>query len=343
MMDKLFHILRCSAKFSPRRTMRTPASKFVKSVLNLKQFIHHLILLTVVVQPVQGWSAKPVLVDGIVAIVGSDIILKSDVKQLRTQLKTPGLAEAMYGKTFDHIPDDEDALNMLIEEKLIQEAVRAIGVQISEDEVESTITQIASKNNATTKQLIDMLKAEGMNYESYKDNIRLRLKKDRFKAQFITPYVSVSDDQVKRHLEKLHPSLSLVDATFVVLSATEAKKWKTFKTSKTRAQRITSGEHESKPTAYTGYFHDLAPAVAKPLKGQKPGYVTPVIKIGDQYVVVRLDQFRKGHVEETPQYQEQFQIAKGKLLQEAYQKYMIRWVRQQKYNVDIQLIDLKKS
>lgn len=283
------------------------------------------------------------IVDGIIATVGSEIVLQSELEELKHQLRMPGLAEAMYGKKLDKVPSDAEILDMLIEDKLIEETVREMGVEIAETEVESTITQIASKNHVNKQELINMLKQEGVDYNKYKDNIRSRLKKDRFKAQFITPYVTVSDDQVRRHLEQGMSSLAMLDTTFVVLAPDEVKEWQSLNNAAERLKKMSVTTFKGPPTPYSAYLQDFAPKLAQDLKGKKKGYVTPVLEMDGRFVLVKIDQIRKGHREDSSQYQEKFQEAKSKILQEAYKKYMDRWVKQRKHNVDIKFLTLPKS
>lgn len=290
-----------------------------------------------------GFYVQAEVIDGIVAIVGTEVILKSEIEELKQQLSMPGMADALYGAEAPEEVTDADVLNMLIEDKLVEEAIREIGVQISEEEVESTINQIAKKNNAPKEQLIQMLKREGISYTQYKENIRSRLKKDRFRAQFITPYVTVTDEQVRRFMEREFPKTSLYDTTFVILSEDETAIWQSLKSQADRSKTMQSSSFKHTPTSYTGYFDEFAPEVAAALQGKMAGHITPVLALGNQNVVVRIDNIRKGDIEETPQYKEKFGRAKARLLQQAYKKYMEQWVKKRRFEVDIQLIDLPKN
>ena len=284
--------------------------------------------------------SKVPIADGIVAIVGSIIITSSDVKKAKIELNQLSMQQTLYGQESVAKLSEEDILEILIEEKLVDIAINRIGIEVKDSEVESTITRILSSNQMSKEQLIGYIKQEGLDYEVYRENIRSRLLKERFRAQFIDPYIRVTDEQIKRELQKTYSMKNYYDLTFVILSPSEVEMWKTLP-EKDRKSIIQTFQFDSSPTPFTGFLKDLAPQVSKKLKNKPTGYTTGVISLAGQSAVIRINSIGKRGMEDTTEYIEKFEEIRRKLYQSSYKRYMIQWVKQQKLNLRIERFELK--
>jgi len=100
------------------------------------------------------------LLDRVVAVVGDEPILQSDVLKLKKDVAaTPALAGAYRlspGETnFDKI------LDRMIEDKIIKQSVKELDIGVSDAEVENQISTIAKQNKLTLNQLGKSKKIRG--------------------------------------------------------------------------------------------------------------------------------------------------------------------------------------
>ncbi len=123
-----------------------------------------------------GWGlAAEAVVDRIVAVVNQDIITLSELEKW----KGPFVAEI---KAEDRLEKQEKTqevlrklLDRLVEEKLIDQEVKRIGIKLTGKEVEAAVDEIRQKNNLSPQQFERALAAEGMNLEAFKKQLEKQI------------------------------------------------------------------------------------------------------------------------------------------------------------------------
>ena len=112
-------------------------------------------------------QATEQLVEGIAAQVGNEIVLASEVLELsgpiEERMKKDGAPEAEILKM------RRDALERLIETKLLSSVVERLELGADRDEVDSAIAAIASDNNLTIEQLLSSITGHGLTIEEYRN------------------------------------------------------------------------------------------------------------------------------------------------------------------------------
>ncbi|MBL8952396.1 MAG: SurA N-terminal domain-containing protein [Myxococcaceae bacterium] len=104
-------------------------------------------------------TPKAVLVDRIVATVDDRVITTSLVDQRMVRFKETR----------------EQALTSLIERLLITRACRAVGLEVTPNDVESALAEIISKNQLTQPQFEHELKRQGWELAAYKLEVQGQL------------------------------------------------------------------------------------------------------------------------------------------------------------------------
>jgi peptidyl-prolyl cis-trans isomerase SurA len=290
-----------------------------------------------------GFVSKAPIVDGIVAVVGSKIITRSDIELARKQLASFALAEGAPGAgSLSQLSTDPELLDMLIEEKLVEIAINRIGIEIKESEVETTITRIIAGNKLTKDQLIRLLESEGMTYQAYKDNIRNRLQKERFRAQFIEPYIRVTDEQVRKVLKVETGSGDFYQLNFILLTPAETDMWNALDEKK-RGETWKKFKFTHAPIGFKGFLTELAQDVKTHIKTMSPGDFSGVITLSGQSAIIHVESVEQKTAEASPVYKEAFEQTRSRLYQEAYKKYMTQWVKQQKHQQRIEIYQLPET
>lgn len=111
--------------------------------------------------------AAPKLIDKIAAIVDKDIILESDINKLLDSIKC---------NKNQQLPDDvilhQQVLDQLIMDKMILQLAQQTNIIIDDNQLDHTISNIAVQHNITIDQLYSHLDHDGIDYKTYRAQIR---------------------------------------------------------------------------------------------------------------------------------------------------------------------------
>ncbi len=141
-------------------------------------------LIALLIAPFQtALSATEKTLDRVVAVVGQSPILQSEVdERLKLFKKTPLLSSIMGVE--DSRINFDGIMNHLIEDKIIEESARDLGVEVSDLEVTNQIQSIARQNKMSIDQLKRQLDREKIPFADYRSNIYLQLlKKNVFERE----------------------------------------------------------------------------------------------------------------------------------------------------------------
>ncbi len=145
--------------------------------------------------PVESEASSPqILVDGIAAQVGPDIVLISEVRALSAPLedrmRAAGAPPAEMAKI------RADALESLIERTLIKQAVRRAELGASDEEVDMAIEAIASENGLSASQLRRSVESQGLPFEVYRDKIKEEIEHTKALNGMVGSRVKVEESEV---------------------------------------------------------------------------------------------------------------------------------------------------
>ncbi|ELL8497659.1 peptidylprolyl isomerase SurA [Salmonella enterica] len=114
--------------------------------------------------------AAPQVVDKVAAIVNNGVVLESDVDGLMQSVKLNA------GQAGQQLPDDatlrHQILERLIMDQIILQMGQKMGVKITDEQLDQAIANIAKQNNMTMDQMRSRLAYDGLNYSTYRNQIR---------------------------------------------------------------------------------------------------------------------------------------------------------------------------
>lgn len=114
--------------------------------------------------------AAPQVVDKVAAVVNNGIVLESDVDGLMQSVKLNA------GQAGQQLPDDatlrHQILERLIMDQIILQMGQKMGVKITDEQLDQAIANIAKQNNMTMDQMRSRLAYDGLNYSTYRNQIR---------------------------------------------------------------------------------------------------------------------------------------------------------------------------
>ena len=117
-------------------------------------------------------SAMAQVVSRIAAVVNKDIITtyQLDLKlqeQLAKQERKPSPAQLGALR--------QEMLSRMIEETLVQQRIKALNLNVSEEEIETALLDVQQKNKMTREALEDAVTSQGLDLEDYRDNLKKQI------------------------------------------------------------------------------------------------------------------------------------------------------------------------
>ena len=135
------------------------------------------------------------LVDRIIAVVGKDVVMLSELKS-RAQENYSALSK----RNPDALPSQEQVLTStlddLILEKLQLAEASKLGITASSDRVAEAMAQIAKNNKLTLDQLREALAKEGSSFDFFRNKIKNQLTLQLLIDKEVTNRIQVSDSEI---------------------------------------------------------------------------------------------------------------------------------------------------
>lgn len=120
-------------------------------------------------------SPGQAVVDRIVAVVNQEVITLSEVENRSSSLKEKSEEKDRLEKRRRAYEFRRKALDLIIEEKLIDQEIKKAGIKIPGKEVDAAVEEIRRRNNVTQEEFESALAKEGFDLESFKKQIEKRL------------------------------------------------------------------------------------------------------------------------------------------------------------------------
>jgi parvulin-like peptidyl-prolyl isomerase len=289
-----------------------------------------------------GLSTSEAVVDRVVAVVNEEVITLSEVDRVIA----PFLKEAV--KAEDRLERKEQlnrirrqALDTLIEEKLLDYEIKKAGMKVTPREVEAIVDDIKKQNKATQQDLEMALAKEGMTFEQYKTQIEKRILRTKLVQWSAKVEPQASEKQLRDFYEQ-NAERYKTPETFrpahilfgIPKEAPPEKVQEVRKKCQEVLERIRKGEdfgemallYSQDPSAKErgdlGYFKkgELLPAFEKELNRLRVGEVGGIIRTEFGFHLIKLLDRRGG----TPM---PFEEAKARVQREYFESEMDRAVR----------------
>jgi peptidyl-prolyl cis-trans isomerase SurA len=139
-------------------------------------------------------SETEVLIEGIAAQVGNGVVLVSEVRRLAAPIETrmrkggapEGEIRAMRA----------EALERLIEQRLIEDIVRRAQLSATEAEVDQAVAAIAQENGLTLEQMRQSIASHGLTIEEYRAKIKGEIERNKVLGSMVRSRVQVDDAEL---------------------------------------------------------------------------------------------------------------------------------------------------
>ena len=262
---------------------------------------------------VAGAAQAAEVINRVEAVVGDDVITALDVDRMVKNMLPPETASGAEAKTAGQKLRGT-ALERLIEDKLFDQEVKRLQLNVSDQEIERYLGRIKQANQVSDEQFLAQLSRRGLTVKEYRQQLQRDILKHKLIAKEVQRSVVISDDQVEDYYKKnisQYKDLHKVHLRAIFLGvpedATPARK----DAVRQRAEELRSEAREKKnfaelaskysegPGAEKGgdlgalTASDLFPAMRQAVAELKPGEISPVIDMPRGYVFLQMVE-RKG-------------------------------------------------
>lgn len=287
-------------------------------------------------------SSSGVIVDRIIAVVNQEAITLSEVEKLigpsQEEIKTQDRLERQE-KINEVI---RKGLEMLIEEKLIDQEVKKTGIKVTSKEVDAALEDIKRRNAMTQEGFEKALAGEGLTLEALKTQIEKRIQRMKFIRWAVNIDTKIEEKEMRNFYEKnierylVSESFRPAQILFVLPKDAEPQEVLEIRTKCQRVlEKIKEGEDfgemallysedvSSKDRGDLGFFKkgELLPALEKEILRLQVGEVSGIIRTDFGFHLIKLLDRKGGN--SSP-----FEEVKEKVWQDYYEAEMQRSLRQ---------------
>ncbi len=316
--------------------------------LSVKFFLYFLIAI----------PATAKTVDKVIVSVNEDIILESDVEKFVAKSKSKNFQELFGGLDEKTFSDRNKIIDLLIEEKIIDQQVKKLELSASPQEVDGQIRSISKRNGISDKQLLDRLKQLGTTVEDYKLGLKRQIERRNLVEREIKPSLEVTEEQLRhfyeRNSKKEEGDVSYKLAHIFVRTGKDAKSradriYEELKTAPEKYDALCKEASDDTSTAATGGVLGAFPVsqLSKEFRAVvpklPPGKISPPVKTKAGYHILRVLESHAADFAGLSK--EQKELVKQQMVGSEVEKKMLLWLERKKGDAHIvsSAKDQKKS
>jgi len=150
--------------------------------------------------PHHGWAAETL--NRIVAIVNDDLVTLYELTQKieRTTGSTVDNLKAADNEQFIELR--RKIIEMMVDEKCAQEKIKELEIEVTSKQTDAYIEDMKKEQQLTQEDLVAMLKADGLTYEEYWDDVKKSFERDRLINDQVTGKVIIREEEIRRYYEE---------------------------------------------------------------------------------------------------------------------------------------------
>ena len=137
------------------------------------------------------------IIDGIAATVNDEVITTVEVDKEYLQMQ----------KEQEKLPPSEkiglksEALNRLIDKRIIVQRIREQNITVPDDELKAAIDDVKKQNGMTQEILLQALAGQGMSYEQYKSQLREQIERMKLMSLEVRAKIQVGERDLRDYYD----------------------------------------------------------------------------------------------------------------------------------------------
>ena len=244
-------------------------------------------------------SAKIEILDRVAIIVGEGVVLESQVNNMLANI------EKRYQEQGAPMPPREALLEQVQERLIIEELQlqmgRQAGIRVGDGELNQAFENIAQTNGLSLEEFIKTLEAEGESYEELRSQVRKEMIIQRVQRGKVGREVDITEQELDGFLategavKELSPELFVRQilvpdqnkADSLLIKINNGEDFTDLAKKNSKSSNATSG-------GQMGWRNlaDLPSLFADALKNKKKGYISPPLKSGSGFYILKLEDKR---------------------------------------------------
>ncbi len=313
------------------------------------RFIFSVGLLILLVSPAA--LAKKVL-DKTIVVVNNEIILDSDIRDFQRKLKSKSFQELFGGMDPATLKDRKSIIQLLVEEKLINQNVKKLDLSATDEEIDGQIRAIMKRNGITRGQLNERLVQLGSNLGEYRDGIKRQIERKNLVDREIRADLKISDEHLRHYFQRTNTAPGRNQeyhlAQILISNGENAKAradniYKEISSGNTTFENAVK-EYSDDSSRETGgdlgflSTSSLSKEFLAVVPKMNMGEVTRPIKTSSGYHILKVIESRKeGFDSLSPEQKESLRNA---MYSEELEKRMLLWLERKKKDAYIHLVDV---
>jgi len=274
----------------------------------MKRALFSLLLLALLAQPVAAKSLTKVA-----AVVNNDIITTYQLdKAVLDALARDAKGNQLTSEQFDQLK--ERSLETLINEKLVEQRIKELGLTVGDPELNAAIEDVQIKNNLTAEQLQAAVEAQGMSFEDYRQQLKNEILRYKLLGREVNYKVQVTSSEVREYFRehideyRAKPKLRVSSLSFEVpANISEAEMAELNKQVDVTRDLLMDGEDFDKvleaqgDAAFggdMGYLvkEDLTEQLQQALAGLEVGQVSEPVQMNNQLHLFMVTEYNPGDI-----------------------------------------------
>ena len=252
--------------------------------------------------------------DRVVAVVNDGVVteseLNAEVLEVTKRLKAQEVA----------LPS-EDVVRSQVLERLVLETIQQqradhAGIIVSDEEVNSALQGIATRNNVSFDQLPEKLAAEGIVYAEFRKSLRREIQRQMLRSRDVVQRINISPRELDRYIERMKSTASAkneYNVSHILIAVAQDANPTQLATARQKAEsvaaRANGGEDfnqlavsfSDSQTALEGGAlgwlkgPSLPTFLAEVVPRMKPGQISDVLQTGSGFHIVKLNEVRSAN------------------------------------------------
>lgn len=306
-------------------------------------------------------NAQAQLIDRIVAIVNSEIVTESDLRNFSKKIGQNNMFVddmLLGGSRVEDLKSNADLkMNYLINEKLLAGEIKRLNLSVTIEKVEQEIRDIAKRNRMSRNELLDAIKNQGVPVSDYQDFIKNRIERQSLIQSEVSSKIRISDEDVRAQYQRMNPNLSAgvyeYTLAHIVLNPQKGVE-RAQKKAEDALKQLRGGqafeqvaEQYSEDTNFTaggllGTFKagEFSKDMESAVKDLNVGEISGVVKLRNGYHILKV--LSKKLVTD-PNFEKQREKIYGELFDKAFQKNFKLWLETKKEESFIRINSTSKT
>jgi peptidyl-prolyl cis-trans isomerase SurA len=186
--------------------------------------------------------------DYLVAVVNTESVTNNEVTVRFLKLQQESVEKGGSQPTAAELR--KQALDALVEERVLVTYARDNGVKVDNGEVDRAIANIAQSNKMTTDQLKDRLRQQGIDYPTFRNGIRDQITIERIREREVVSHIRVTDAEIADYISKMrggHAAAAQINIAQILITVPDKPTPAIEAEHKARAEQALARVHNGEP------------------------------------------------------------------------------------------------